>query len=242
MMRRRAPTHAGFFTPHLRPGICLLDCGCGPGTISLDLAKVVSPGTFFGIDRELSQVRLAQSLAGENDLEAWFPVASIYALPFPDHQFDAAFAHALFQHLREPVKALLEISRVLKPTGMVGIRSPDWGGSLIYPTTPRVEEAIRIFKEIQISNGGDVYVGRKQKRLLRQAGFAKISISASYECHQDTASIGEFIAHCLDVYRSAQLKRGGEEVDRLVEELKGWGQNRDAFFAQAWCEAVAWLN
>ncbi len=45
---RTAVREAAFFLPHLCPGISLLDCGCGPGTITVDLAEVVTPGKGSG--------------------------------------------------------------------------------------------------------------------------------------------------------------------------------------------------
>lgn len=125
MFERTAAKHAAFFTPFLQRGMRLLDCGCGPGTITLDLAKIVAPGHAFGIDLEPGQVRCAQDRAKQQQqTNASFQVASIYALPFEDGHFDAVFAHALFEHLREPVKALREMRRVLRSSGLVGVRSP----------------------------------------------------------------------------------------------------------------------
>ena len=48
---RTAENSAGYLLPHLRPGQSLLDIGCGPGTITLDLAQLVAPGQTVGVDR-----------------------------------------------------------------------------------------------------------------------------------------------------------------------------------------------
>jgi len=60
MLQRTAAKHAAFFTPLLHRGMRLLDCGCGPGTITIDLAELVSPGHAFGIDLEPDQLRSAK--------------------------------------------------------------------------------------------------------------------------------------------------------------------------------------
>src|SRR5262249_27619403 len=133
MLMRTAAKHAAFFTPFLHPGMRLLDCGCGPGTITLDLATLIAPGQVVGVDLEPAQLRSAQDRARQQKLNVSFGVASIYALPFADGYFDAVFAHALFEHLREPVRALREMKRVLRPSSLVGIRSPDWAGWLVHP-------------------------------------------------------------------------------------------------------------
>src|SRR5260370_34572084 len=89
MLKRTAAKHTALFTPFLRRGMRVLDCGCGPGTISLDLANLVSPGRVVGIDLEPTQLRSAQSRSTQQGIKASFGVADIYNLPFTDGQFDA---------------------------------------------------------------------------------------------------------------------------------------------------------
>lgn len=123
---REATTEAAFFLPHIRSGMALLDCGSGPGSITAGLAKVVALGDTVGIDIEPTVVEQARENATSQGLSNLrFEVASIYELPFPDESFDAVFAHTVLQHLSEPVKALGEIHRVMKPGGVVGLRESD---------------------------------------------------------------------------------------------------------------------
>jgi len=231
MLKRTAASHAAFFTPVLHRGMRLLDCGCGPGTITVDLAELVSPGQVFGIDLEPIQLRSAQQLSTERHVNASFGVASIYALPFSDGQFDAVFAHALFEHLREPGRALLEKKRVLKTSGLAGIRSPDWAGWLVHPPSPLLEQAFHLFKQMQIANGGNPYVGRALKGLLRESGFSKISISASYEVFDDLPCIVEWLASCLE-------SRGHTELRRNAQEVRAWSEHPDALVAVSWFEGL----
>jgi SAM-dependent methyltransferase len=232
MLRRTAAKHAAFFTPLLRHGIRLLDCGCGPGTITLDLAKFISPGQVIGIDLEPGQVRYAQDQARRQERgNASFGVASIYSLPFPDGHFDAVFSHALFEHLREPVRALREMKRVLRRSGLVGLRSPDWAGLVVHPPNPLLDEAFCLFKEIQIGNGGNPYVGRALKGLLRESGFSNRSVSASYEIFDDLACFVEWLASCLEL-------RGHAELRQNAQELRAWCEDPDALIAISWFEGI----
>jgi 2-polyprenyl-3-methyl-5-hydroxy-6-metoxy-1,4-benzoquinol methylase len=54
MTSRSAEDSARFFLPYLRAGMRVLDCGCGPGSITVGLAQAVTPGEVVGIDVEPS--------------------------------------------------------------------------------------------------------------------------------------------------------------------------------------------
>ena len=104
LARRTVEKCATFFAPHLRPGMRLLDCGCGPGTITLGLATIVAPGEVVGIDNDPERLEAARAAAREEGVaNVTCQEASILELPFPDGSFDAAFSHALMEHL--PVRS-----------------------------------------------------------------------------------------------------------------------------------------
>src|SRR5260370_21611048 len=103
LWRGRAPSEAAFFPPALKSGLRLLDCGCGPGTLTAGLAQLVAPGQVVGVDADAGQIDLAQKNAAKLGLtNATFRVADAYSLPFADGEFDAVFAHTLLQHLPDP--------------------------------------------------------------------------------------------------------------------------------------------
>ena len=231
MAQRRAATHAAFFLPQLKAGMRLLDCGCGPGTITLDLARRVAPATVIGMDRSDVQFASARATAAREGLAVTFETGDIERLPFPDASFDAAFAHALFEHISDPARAAAEIRRVLKPGGCLGLRSPDWGGFLLYPFPPEVERAIAAYRALMTDNKGDVLAGRKLPSFLRRAGFARVVPSASYEIYRDPARIAEYLAVQLDNRDAA-----------AAASLRAWHRDAEAFFAQAWVEAIGWTT
>lgn len=229
MTRRSADTHARFFTPCLEPNMRLLDCGCGPGSISCDFARMLSEGAVTAIDSEQTQIDLATERARDLNLNnVEFLVGSVYHLPFDDGSFDVVFSHALFEHLSDPSSALSEIYRVLAPGGLVGIRSPDWGGFLVTPMSSRVEAAISRYAAIQTDNGGDIHVGRKLPALARSAGFDDLHFSATYDCSQPPKVIGEYLADGL------MASNATKDADSMLE----WSSNPDALWAQSWCEIV----
>src|SRR5436190_2571572 len=107
--KRTADMEAKFFLPLLRPGMRLLDVGCGPGSITSGLAKRVAPAEAIGIDASSSVIETARSLADASLENLSFEVGNIYQPRFAAETFDAVFAHQVLQHLRRPVDALVQM-------------------------------------------------------------------------------------------------------------------------------------
>ena len=134
---RRTLQAGAFLTSQLRAGMRLIDCGCGPGSITVDLARMVAPGEAIGIDLREDALTHGSALARERGIaNVVFQAASVYRLPYADGSFDAAFACAVLQHLAAPLAALKEIRRVLKPGAMIGITDGSSTITFRYPTNP----------------------------------------------------------------------------------------------------------
>ena len=230
LTRRTLDSHGAFFVPYLAAGMQVLDCACGPGSITQGIARAVAPGAVTGIDMSASQIAMATARAqGEGIGNVIFREASIYELPFPDATFDAVFSHALLEHLGEPVRAAKECLRVLKPGGVIGVATPDWEAFIVAPETPELVAAVRKYREIQDGNGGDTRTGRKLGTILREAGFAVPRMQARFENYDPSRIIGEVI--------SFQLQRDGYE--RLAQVVREWQTDPEGLWAQAWVSCVA---
>jgi SAM-dependent methyltransferase len=243
MTRRSAETHAAFFLPYLRPGMKLLDCGCGPGTITRGLAARVAPGEVVGVDLEPSQLELARRET-QGVEHVTYVEAGVYQLPFPDAHFDAVFSNALFEHIADPVRAAREIHRVLKPGGVAGLCSPDWDAFIFAPHDPQLEAAGKLFRRVQEAQGGNTIAGRWLGVWLREAGFADVKLTARYECQEDLSVMGDFLCDRLE--RAPQqddvFARGWtnpKELDGLLKAVRTWEKRPDGMFALAWVHAVA---
>jgi SAM-dependent methyltransferase len=229
MARRTLATHGAFLTPYLRPGLDVLDVGCGPGSITLDIAEIVKPGNVVGVDLEPTQLEVARTAARNRGATGVrFEPASAYELPFQDDSFDLGFAHAVLEHLQAPVIALAELRRVVRPGGRVALRSPDWGGFVIGPTSSSIDAAVAAYRSLQVRNGGDVVVGRKLGGLLRRSEFVDVVVTANFEVYPSPDLIGEYLA--------LQLEGAGET--NSSEAFRQWASDPDALFAQAWFEAT----
>jgi SAM-dependent methyltransferase len=247
---RSAAAQAAFARPHLRPGVVLLDCGCGPGSITVGLAELVTPGSVTGVDTDAAQVVRARALAAERAVaNARFEEASVYALPFPDGSFDVVFSHALLEHLQRPVEALREMRRVAAPTGVVAVRTRDWEGLLLSPSSPLLLESVALWERLSRHTGGDPRRGKHLRALVREAGFERAEVSASYDCHatpDSTRQWGSFWAAELRGTMGARLLDLGmadrAALDDMAAAWLTWAERPDAFLARAFCEAVAWRD
>ncbi|MDJ0844565.1 class I SAM-dependent methyltransferase [Crocosphaera sp.] len=247
--QRTASKEADFFLPYLSSNMALLDCGCGPGTITVDLAKMVAPASVIGIDIEDCQFEIGRKKAQqENVINVNFQVGNIYELPFPDHSLDAVFAHAVIYHLKHPEQALQEVYRVLKSGGIVGIRDADHDHIIFTPSSPIIEKAWDLLGQVVTLNGGDPFFGKYQRKYLQKAGFVDVKASASFDYAGTRETIkqnGEFWADLILQKQVTQVILNHnlatqQELETMSQTFIEWGNHPDAFFARARCEAVAW--
>lgn len=246
---RAGSRHAGFLLPHLRPGMRLLDAGCGPGSITVDLARQVAPGDVIGIDLQDTLVGQARARAAAGGVStARFERADVYGLPYADASFDAVFANGLLMHLREPARALNELHRVLRPGGVAGVRDPDFATALYAPMTPRLEQWLALRVRVRQHNGGDPFLSRHYRRLLLEAGFLRVEGSASIESAGADVTVlrhAAFLKAQLRGIAATAVAQGWMDpagVDQATAEIDAWARRPDAFAAITWCEAIGWRS
>jgi ubiquinone/menaquinone biosynthesis C-methylase UbiE len=131
---RTVDNSAAYLADRLRPGTRVLDVGCGPGTITVDMAARVASGEVTAIDASADVIKEAAALAaaqGVTNIE--FAVADVYSLPYPDDSFDVVHAHQVLQHLTSPVAALREMARVGRAVHALHLLSIGRNGRLGLP-------------------------------------------------------------------------------------------------------------
>ncbi len=128
---------------YLRPGISVLDLGCGPGNLTLEVGRVISPGKVIGLDKDESIIQFATDLASSQKAEnVSFMLGDAYAIDFEEHSFDIVYSHTAFHSFIDPVGSLKAQRRVTKPGGWVitaGVR--DWGLVNRFPPCPNWDKA-----------------------------------------------------------------------------------------------------
>jgi ubiquinone/menaquinone biosynthesis C-methylase UbiE len=183
---RTVENSAAYLLPELRPGLSLLDVGCGPGTITADFAQRLAPGRVTAVEPTDSALDLARTeFGGRGITNADYVVADVHALDLPDDSFDVVHAHQVLQHLDDPVQALREMRRVCKPGGLVAARDCDYAAFTWFPASSVLDDWLRLYRDAAYANGAEPDAGRRLLAWARAAGFEQITATSSTWCFAD---------------------------------------------------------
>ncbi|MEX2238882.1 MAG: methyltransferase domain-containing protein [Dehalococcoidia bacterium] len=238
--RRTAGEAAAFLLPHLRPGMRLLDFGCGPGSITVGLAEAVAPGIVSGIDIVPDVIEQARALTAERGVEnVEIAVDNVYELSFADGEFDVAYGHQVLQHLARPIDALAELKRVLKSGGLLAVRDGDYASMMVAPDDPGLDRFFAVYQAVARRNGGEPNAGRYLRGWLQEAGYEEIEVSAQtwvYTSIEDTTNWGDSWAERVTNSTLAEqaLAYGiasPDELESIGVAWREWARKPDAFFS-----------
>ncbi len=216
MAQRTASRDLGFLLPHLSAGMAVLDCGCGPGSITIGLAEIVAPGEVVGLDIEPRQLEAARRLAAERAIpNIRFERGSVYELPFADATFDVAVAHFVLEHVSDPLRALREIRRVLRPGGIAAIKDPYYPAFTFRPQTTELRRFADLSEKVRTHNGASDAYAADLRAYLLEAGFERTEAKAGLE----TTAGGEEAARVLPMMLQNQVR---EPAFRETVLGQGW--------------------
>lgn len=182
--RRTAQDSAAYLLPHLAPGTSVLDIGCGPGTITADLAARVAPGAVTAVDQSTDVLDVAHAEVERRNLSnVSFATADVHNLDIADDTFDVVHAHQVLQHVADPVRALREMRRVCRPGGIVAARDADYAGFIWFPRLPELDLWRDLYQRAAHANGGEPDAGRRLLSWALEAGFDDITPTGSLWCY-----------------------------------------------------------
>lgn len=245
---RTVDNSAAYLVPHLGAGLRVLDVGCGPGTISIDLARRVRPGSVPGIDASAEIVARATGLAAsEGVANAEFRVGDAYALAFDDDTFDVVHAHQVMQHLGRPVDVMREIRRVLKPGGVFAARDADYGGVIWNPESDGLARWLQLNRDVYAWNGGEARAGRLLKHWALAAGFPEVIATGSVwvfssdrdrewwgGAWSDRATKSTFAAHAIESGHATHA-----ELETVAEAWRAWAADPEGWLLMPHGEIIA---
>jgi SAM-dependent methyltransferase len=248
LLRNRSATgYADFVLPSIGDRDRVLDIGCGPGSITVGLAQVA--GHVTGIDVDDAEFADARAYAAEHDISnVEFREGSIYELHQPDSSVDVCTLFSMMETLDDPLAGLAEVRRVLKPGGLLGASSIEYGGLILHGPGERL---LRRFYELRLQlweAQGDVhpYRGRELRGLLLAAGFEQVGAVTIYFSYGTEERVRTFglgrAADCRDEWYVGGLTDHGfadqEAIDTLEQAWIQWADSPDSFAAFAWGRAT----
>jgi SAM-dependent methyltransferase len=246
---RTAANSAAYLLPHLGDGLRLLDVGCGPGTLTVDLARRLGPtGSVVGVDLSESVIAEAGAHAeAEQAATVTFRAGDFRALDLPQGGFDMVHAHQVLQHLRDPVGALAAMGRLARPGGIVAARDSDYPAFLWTPADPRLDRWREIYWAVSERNGTAGDAGRWLLRWALDAGFTDVAYTTStwtFATPADRAWWGGLWAERVVASSLAdQAEEYGvatrAEMDEVAGGWRAWADAPDSTFVAVHGEIIA---
>ena len=226
----------------------LLDIGCGPGSITLDLADLLPDGQVVGVENSQDALLTARGAAAERgDERTRFDVADAHALPYAGDSFDVVHAHQVLQHVADPVQVLREMRRVCRPGGLIAARDADYAAMAWYPESAGLQKWRAAYRAIARHNGGEPDAGRHFREWTRHAGLGDVTITVSCWTYADSAGTrwwGNSQANRVGGEVFTEQARhlaglGSEDVAGLAAAWRDWGTHPDAWFLLPHVELLA---
>jgi SAM-dependent methyltransferase len=237
---RTAENSAAYLLPYLSSGQTVLDVGCGPGTITADLAALVAPGRVTALEVTDAALDLARAEIARRGLTTVdFAIGDVHALDLPDGGFDVVHAHQVLQHVGDPVGALREMRRVAKPGGVVAVRDSDYAAFTWFPALPELTEWLDLYERVARGNGGEPDAGRRLLSWAHAAGFDDVTGTSSTWCFSnpdDRAWWGTMWAERVlvsDLARTAVATAAAttDDLQRISDAWKRWAADPDGWLS-----------
>lgn len=159
----------------LRPGERVVDLGCGPGLLALEMSvQVADAGAIEGIDASPSMMELAlRRCAGRANVR--LRVGDVADLPYEDAAFDAGVCTQVYEYVPDVPNALRELHRVMRPGGRIAIVDTDWESCVWHSSaSARMRRVIDSWD----AHCAHPHLPRVLGKLLQEAGFADIRCNA----------------------------------------------------------------
>jgi ubiquinone/menaquinone biosynthesis C-methylase UbiE len=245
--RRSLAVHARCLVPFLLQGMKVLDVGCGPGSITCDIAHSVKPGIVTGVDTNDEMVELSRQLATERNLDnVVFQIGDAHKLPFDDAEFDAILIHFLLQHVKDPGVVLSECRRVVKQGGVIVVADTDLSATIIHPDGPWLAAFHQYVVRLRELRETSPTVGRRLRSLLDRAGFESSLADVVPYFDGDTKSVNRWTDGMVQSLRAPEAiayagrhdLASASELEAMADAWEQWGRESGAIYLRLHFQAV----
>jgi SAM-dependent methyltransferase len=244
---RTAENSAAYVLPFLKPGMDLLDVGCGPGTLTTDLARAVAPGRVVGVDLDAGVVAEAEQTAAASGVTIHFAAGDFATVVSPDDRFDVVHAHQVLQHVDDPVGTLRRMAQLTRPGGIVAARDADYPAMAWFPREPLLDRWLDLYLAITARNDANADGGRQLLHWSQQAGFQDVAYTTSTWTFHSPEDLAWWTSLWADRVTSSRLAHSAvhygfattEELQDMAEAWRDWGTRPGAVFVVMHGELIA---
>jgi ubiquinone/menaquinone biosynthesis C-methylase UbiE len=202
----------------LQPGLSVVDYGCGPGHLTVELAGRVAPGgSVVGLDINCNFVARANERAAEAGLAEQVSARLLEGprLPVEDASADRVICKSVLEYVDDPAAVLAEFHRIARPGGRIHVIDSDWRMLVLEPVGH--ERMLRLFEAARPAYRTPE-IGRRLYGLMRGAGFREVQVSIF--AGADTKGRRAAIARNMADYAREFGLMEAAEIDAIVAEME----------------------
>ena len=175
--KRRWARRVKLLSSHLKPGMTVLELGCGTGTFTRELARSGADVVAIDVSSELLEIARANCSAPN----VQYQIQNAYALSYSEGVFDSVVGSSVLHHL-EIKEALRDIYRVLKPAGTIYFTEPN----MLNPQIAIQKNVPWIKRKLGDSPDETAFFRWSLRGLLEQTGYRNVGIDPFDFLHPKT--------------------------------------------------------
>lgn len=212
----------------LRPGMKVLDLGCGPGTTSFELARFVNPGgQVFACDESPACIQSLVSKArelGVTSVDA--QVRRVEELGLRDESLDAAYGRWILSWLPDVPCVFDQVSRALRPGGAYILQEYiDWSAMRLLPGTDVFKVVIDACMNSWSTGGGTINIAEEIPTLARQAGLEVESFTVNARTGRPHSAVWNWIGDFLTLYLARLVRQSALAPSDYAAFLAEWKEH-----------------
>jgi len=194
----------------------LLDAGCGNGEVARDLAAMLPKAEVTAVD--FSADAIAEATRLDHDGRVTYATADVCDLPFDQDHFDGVRTERVLQHLKDPDRAVAELTRVLRPGGRMCLIDTDFESLAVDGSPPGFNDAVRAMNALVGTRRSPEAIasGRILRRRMVQAGLTDVRAEPVVIVHTDLAEASQL----LPLQRDNPLLRSVGDFDTMFDALE----------------------